>query len=89
MGVDVSHLVLETLGDTNDQVVNECTDRPEGSDVLSGTVVQFDVDDIFLGVREVDCQMAEVLGELACSPVNTAFPSLLCKSIPYLVDPQL
>ena len=79
MGVDVSHLVLETLGDTNDQVVDESADCSEGSHVLSGTVVQFDVDDIFLGVREVDCQMAEVLGELACSPVNTASPSLLCK----------
>jgi hypothetical protein len=28
-------------------------------------VVEFDLDDIFLGMREVDRQVVEVLGELA------------------------
>ncbi len=73
MCIDVSHLVSEALGDTDDQVVDECAHSSEGSDVLSGTVVQFDVDDILLWVGEVDCQMLEVLGELACSTVT--FPS--------------
>jgi len=39
MCVDVSHLVLEALGNTNDQVVNESSDCAESSDVLAGTVV--------------------------------------------------
>jgi hypothetical protein len=65
MGVHVSHLVLVALGDTNDQVVDEGSDGSEGSDVLSGAVVEFDVNNILLGAREVDCQVAEVLDELA------------------------
>lgn len=78
MGVDVSHLVLESFRDTNDQVVDESADSSEGGDVLSGTVVQFDVYHIFLGVGEADCQMAKVLRELACSSVNTSFSCPLC-----------
>jgi len=66
MCVDVSHLVSVTLGDTDDQVVDESADSSESGDVLAGTMVQFDVDDILLWVREVDCQMLEVLYELAC-----------------------
>jgi hypothetical protein len=65
MCVDISHLVLKALGNTNNQVVDESADCAESSDVLAGTVVQLDVDDILLGVREVDCQMAQVLGEFA------------------------
>lgn len=65
MCVDVSHLVLEALGDANDQVVDEGANCAEGSDVLAGTVVQLDLDNILLGVREVDGQMVQVLGELA------------------------
>jgi len=76
MCVDVSHLVLETLGNTNDQVVNESSDSTESGNVLSGTVVQFDLDDILLWVGEVDCQMAEVLGELACIPLSEFPPAL-------------
>lgn len=91
MCVDVSHLVLVTLGDTDDQVVDERADSSEGGDILSGTVVQFDVDDLLLWVREVDGQMLEVLYELACSiPLDpTAFLLLAFLSAAYLVDPQL
>ena len=67
MGVDVSHLVLESLGNTDDQVVDEGTDSSEGGDVLAGTMVELDVNDILLWVGEVDCQMGKVLGELSCS----------------------
>jgi hypothetical protein len=67
MCVDVSHLVLEALGNTDDQVVDESADCAEGGDVLAGTVVQFDLDDILLGVGEVDCQVVQVLGEFAYS----------------------
>ena len=65
MCVDISHLVLESLGDSDNQVVDQCADGSESGNVLSGTVVQFDVDDILLWVREVDCQMGEVLCEFA------------------------
>jgi hypothetical protein len=65
MCVDVSHLVLEALGDANDQVVDESSDCSEGSNVLSRAVVEFDVDNIFLWVGEVDCQVVQVLRELA------------------------
>lgn len=67
MCVDISHLVLEALGDTDDQVVDEGSDCSEGSDVLSGTVVQFDLNNIGLWVGEVDGQVVEVLGELSCA----------------------
>lgn len=71
MCVDESHLVLESFGDTDDQVVDERADGSESSDILSRTVVQFDVDYILLGLGEVDGQMIEVLCELAYSSVNT------------------
>jgi len=61
MCVNVSHLVQEALGDTNNQIVDEGSDCSESGDVLSGTVMQLDVDDILLWVREVDCKMIEVL----------------------------
>ena len=64
MGIDVSHLVLEALRNANNQVVDQGSDCAESSDILAGAVVEFNVDDILLGVREVDCQMAEVLTEL-------------------------
>lgn len=42
MGVNITHLVLEALGDTDDQVVNDGADGTEGSDTLAGTVVHLD-----------------------------------------------
>lgn len=77
MCVDVSHLVLVTLGDTNDQVVDESADRSESGDVLSGTVVQFDVDDLLLWVREVDSEMLKVLHKLAYIHPVRILPSCL------------
>ena len=65
MGIDVSHLVLEALCHTDDQVVDQRSDGAESGDILASAVVQFDINDVLLGVREVNCQMAEVLGELA------------------------
>lgn len=65
MGVDVSHLVLEALRDTDDQVVDVGSDGSEGSDILARAVVDLDADDILLWLGEVDSQMAQVLGELA------------------------
>jgi len=65
MGVDVAHLVLVALGDTNDHVVDDGADGAESGDVLAGTVVHLDVDDVLLGVREADSQVLERLLENA------------------------
>lgn len=46
VSIHVSHLVLVALGDTGDQVVNDRLDGSEGSDVLSGAVVNLDLDDL-------------------------------------------
>jgi hypothetical protein len=70
MGVDVSHLVLETLGDTNDQVVDEGSDSSEGSDILADTVVDLDGDLVLLGAGEVDGQVAEILDQLAAGTLD-------------------
>ena len=70
MGVDVAHLVLEALGDTDDHVVDQRADCAEGRDILARAVVQLDVDEPFLGVGEVDGQMGEVLDELAAGALD-------------------
>jgi hypothetical protein len=70
MGIDVAHLVLEALGDTDDHVVDQSADGAESGDILASTVVQLNVDDILLWVGEVDCEMAQVLDELACNDVS-------------------
>lgn len=77
MCVDISHFVPEALCDANDQVVDEGSDGSQRRNILSGPMMEFDVDNILLGMRKVDCQVAEILGELACSPVRTAVPCAL------------
>ena len=66
VSVDVSHLVLVALRYTDDQVVDVGADGSEGGDVLAGAVVDLDVDDILLGLGEVDSQVAQVLDKFAC-----------------------
>lgn len=66
MSVDVTHLVQETAGDTNDQVVHDSADGPQGSDSLAVTMVDLDGNDVLLGPREGDSQMRDILDELAC-----------------------
>jgi len=70
MGVDVAHLVLESLCDTDDQIVDESADGAKRGDVLAAAVVDLDADDALLGHGEVDGKMAQVLGELAPRPLN-------------------
>jgi hypothetical protein len=66
MGIDVSHLVFVALGDADDKVVDQCSDCAESSNIFPCAVVEFDVDEAWGGMREGNCQMAQVLGELAC-----------------------
>ena len=65
MGVDVSELVEEALGDTDDEVVK---DRPHGSEsgnIFPGAVVDKDGEGVGLGLGEGDRDVAQVLGKLS------------------------
>lgn len=67
MGVDVAHLVLEALGDTDNHVVNDGANGAQGSDVLAVAMVDLDGDGVLGGVAEADGQVTEVSDELAYS----------------------
>ncbi len=92
MGIDVAHLVLEALCHADYQVVDERANCAEGSDVLARAVVDLDVDDVLLGQGEVDGQMAQALGELACIPALDHPLRLACLLLApvmsYLGDPR-
>lgn len=70
MSVDVAHLVQEAAGNTDDQVVDDGADGAEGSDTLTGTVVQLDRDDVLLGATEGDGNVGEVLDEHATGTLD-------------------
>lgn len=67
MGVDVSHLVLEALGDADDQVVDDGPHRPERSDILARAVVDLNTDNVLLGPREAHGHVVKVLDEFSCA----------------------
>ena len=48
MGVDVSHLVPETFGHTNDQIVEDSLDCSQRSHVLTRAMVKLNVDGFFV-----------------------------------------
>lgn len=70
MGVDVAHLVLETAGDTDHEVVDDGADSAESSNTLASTVVELDGDDILLGAAEGDGDVGQVLDELAAGTLD-------------------
>lgn len=74
--VDVSHLVLEALGDANNQVVDDGADGTEGGDVLADTVVDVDGNDVLLGLGEADGNVRQVLYQLATGALNGDLASL-------------
>lgn len=76
MGIDVAHLVLEALGDTNDEVVDDGADGTESGNVLADAVVDLDADNVLLGGREVNGDVAQVLGELAAGALDRDEPRL-------------
>jgi hypothetical protein len=65
MGIDVAHLVLEALGDTDDQVVDDGADGTQGSDTLADTVVHLDGDNILLRATEGNSDVRKILDKLA------------------------
>ena len=44
MRIDISHLVFEPFRNTEDEIVDDCLDCAEGSDVLTSAMVEFNVD---------------------------------------------
>lgn len=76
MGIDVAHLVLEALGDTDDQVVDEGADGTESGDVLAVAMVNLEADGALLDDGEVDGNVAEVLDELAAGALDGNDPGL-------------
>ena len=67
MGIDISHFVLEALGDAYYEVAYECFDCSESCDILPGAVVDFDGDLRLGGKREADCKMRKVFCQFACN----------------------
>lgn len=103
MGIDVSHLVLVSLGDTDNQILDERLHGSQGSDILSRAVVNFDLNDLLvlstLGNGEGDRDVRKILGEFAwrmrmlieISCTLDGFQGLSDRAvsgISYLVDPR-
>ena len=65
MRIDISHFVLESPCNTDDQIVDYCFDCPKGCDILASTVVKFYVDGVTVRSGEADGKMRKVLGEFA------------------------
>lgn len=63
MRIDVSHLVLVTLGDTGDQVGNQGLDSSQSSNVLSVTVVDGDLDSSVGNLGEGNVNVLQVLDQ--------------------------
>ena len=76
MSVHVTHLVLVSLGDTGDQVLDERLDSAEGSNILSDTVVELDVDGVGTLGDERDGKVLEVLHELSAGSGDGDDPRL-------------
>lgn len=47
MRIDISHFVLETPRNANDQIVDESLDGPESSHILARAMMQLDIDNLF------------------------------------------
>ena len=63
MRVDVSQLVLVTLGDTGDQVVNQRLDSSQSSNVLSVTVVDGNLDQLLADLGESNINVLQGLDQ--------------------------
>lgn len=77
MGIDVSHLVLVSSGHTSDEILDDRLDGSESCDILSWSVVDFDLNGILallvLWESESNSDVGEILDEFAyCRIVNSA-----------------
>ena len=64
MSIDVTHLVLVTLGHSGDHVLYERFDGPEGSNILAKAVVKRDLDDCGTLADEGDVEVLQILHQL-------------------------
>jgi hypothetical protein len=70
MGIYVTHLVLETLGDTGDHVVDNGSDSADASNVLAVTVVDNELELVFTNGLDLHVKMAQVLGEFTAGSLD-------------------
>jgi len=63
MGIDETHLVLVTLGDTNDHVVDQRADGAEASNVLALAVPDSETETGRVELDNIHVNMTEVLGQ--------------------------
>ena len=77
MCVDVSHLVLESFRNADNQIVDDGFDCAESGDIFAGTMVEFDIDDVFAREGEADGKMRHVLDQLAFPIVSPRRSSII------------
>lgn len=77
MGVDVAHLILESAGDTDDQVVDDGPDSAESSNGLTSSMVNLDSNGVLLWAAEADRKVGEVLDQLSCI-IETSVSACQC-----------
>ena len=65
MSVHVTHLILESLGDSNNQVVDKGLNSTQSSDILARAMVHLDVNNILVWVGEANRKVLAVLHKLA------------------------
>lgn len=66
MGVDVSHLVLVTLGHANHQVLDDGLDSSQSSDVFPRAMVDFDLNELLSGLVLAEGECDSDVGEILC-----------------------
>jgi len=71
VSIDVSHLVLVSLGHTGHQVLDNRLDGSESSNVLSLAMVDFNLNErlpcLVFPKRKGDGDVGEIFGEFACA----------------------
>ena len=65
MSIDVAHLVLESPGNANNQVVDDGADCAKGSRSLAGSMVQLDRDGALARATKRDGDVGKVLDQFA------------------------
>lgn len=74
VSIDVAHLVQETAGNTNDQVVDEGADSTEGSNALASAMVELNGDGVLVGTAKGDGNVRQILGQLASGSLDSYDP---------------
>jgi hypothetical protein len=70
MGIYVTHLVFETLGDTSDHVVDNGANSTDAGNVLAVTVVDNELELVLTGELDLHVKVTQVLGELTAGSLD-------------------